>query len=256
MVVIRAQFKIVIMKELVMKQTNKLTLGKLAALFALGLGLSSTATYAAESPQYRVINLRADVTRQVQNDEMYATLYTEFNEKDPTVLANKLSASSNKALAQAKSYPSVSVTTGNHNTYPVYDDKERLTHWRGRSEIHLKSQDFKATSELVAKLQSDLKMDRIQFGVSQQQQQKIENELYVEASKAFQQRAQTLLAPWNAQSYELVNLSLDPHNAYMLQGMIGSARGAYKNSDMVENQNYEAGNSELKVTASGSIQLR
>ena len=62
--------------------------------------------------------------------------------------------------------------------------------WRGRAEIVLSSQDFKQTSELVAKLQNQMQLQGVSFQVSDAQRQKVENELYVEASKAFQQRAQ------------------------------------------------------------------
>ena len=36
----------------------------------------------ADAPEHRIINLQAEATREVANDEMQATLYTELNEKD------------------------------------------------------------------------------------------------------------------------------------------------------------------------------
>lgn len=211
----------------------------------------------ANTPQYRIVNLQAEVVRKVANDEMQASLYAEFNEKDAATLANKLNNTINQAASQAKQYSQIKFSTGNQNTYPIYNDKNQLTSWRGRAEINLNSQDFKATSELVAKLQENLQLQNISFTVSKEQRQKVENELYVEASKAFQQRANLLLSPWNANSYELVNLNLNTQSSYRPPVMMAMASDAVMmKSARVESQNYEVGDSEIAVIASGSIQLK
>lgn len=224
---------------------------------ALGLAIAtmSTQIYANE-PNYRIVNLQAEATRQVKNDEMQATLYAEFTEKDATVLANKINAVVNQAISQTKQYSQIKVNTGNQNTYPIYNDKNQLTSWRGRAEIVLNSQDFKATSDVIAKLQSNLKLQDIRFNVSKEQRQKVEDELYVEASKAFQHRANLLLSPWNASSYELVNLQLNTQNSYHPPMMMATDASFSMKSARVEAQNYEAGDSEVKVIATGSVQLK
>lgn len=202
----------------------------------------------------RVINIQAEAYREVANDEMQAVLYAELNEKDAATLAGKINKVMNQAIIIAKQYPAVKVKTGNQNTYPVYSDR-KLLNWRGRAEIVLNSQDFKQTSDLIAKLQANLQLQDISFKVSEAQQRKVENELYVEASKAFQQRAQLLLAPWNASSYELVNLQLNTNSGYRPM-MAMRAMDGFAQSAKIESQNVEAGNSEVRVTANGSIQLR
>lgn len=227
----------------------------LTSIGAAFLGLMGQAH--ADSPQYRIVNLQADVVRQVANDEMQASLYAEFNEKDAATLATKLNSTINQASTQAKKYPQIKFSTGNQNTYPIYNDKNQLTSWRGRAEINLNSQDFKATSELIAKLQENLKLQDIRFTVSKEQRQKVEDELFVEASKAFQKRANLLLSPWNASSYELVNLQLNTQNSYRPPMMMAMASDAVMSkSSRVESQNYEAGDSEITVIASGSVQLK
>ena len=226
-------------------------------LGSLGVACLGLLTQAhADMPQYRVVNLQAEVVRQVANDEMQASLYAEFNEKDAATLANKLNSTINQATTQAKKYPQIKITTGNQNTYPIYNDKNQLTSWRGRAEINLNSQDFKATSELIAKLQETLKLDNIRFSVSKEQREKVENELYVEASKAFQKRANLLLSPWNASSYELMTVNLNTQNSYRPMMAMAVANDSMMKSARVESQNFEAGDSEVTVIASGSIQLK
>ena len=236
----------------------KTPITKAAILATLGASLFGVMGQThADTPQYRIVNLQAEVVRKVANDEMQASLYAEFNEKDAATLANKLNTTINQANQQAKKYSQIKITTGNQNTYPIYNDKNQLTSWRGRAEINLNSQDFKATSELIAKLQENLQLQNISFTVSKEQRQKVENELYVEASKAFQQRANLLLNPWNASGYELVNLNLNTQNSYRPPVMMAMANDAVMmKSGRVESQNYEAGDSEITVIASGSVQLK
>lgn len=204
----------------------------------------------------RIINLQAEAVREVANDEMQAVLYTELNEKDATILANKINTVINQAIATAKQYPKVQIKTGNQNTYPVYNDKRQLVNWRGRAEVILNSQDFKQTSELIAKLQTQLQLQGISFDISDAQRKKVEDELYVEASRAFQQRAQLLITPWNASKYELVNLQLNTSGGYRPMPMYAKAASISLQSADIESQNIEAGNSEIKVVANGSIQLQ
>ena len=228
---------------------------KTFAMLATGLSCVLMAQNTlADAPEHRIINLQAEATREVANDEMQATLYTELNEKDAATLANKINSIVNQAMSTAKSYPKVEINTGSQNTYPVYNDKQQLVNWRGRAEVILNSQDFKQTSELIAKLQENMQLGNINFEVSAEQRNKVESELYIEASKAFQQRAKLLLAPWGASNYELVNLQL---NANANRPMpIYAARGASFKAESIESQNVEAGNSEITVIANGSIQLK
>lgn len=225
-------------------------------LMTSALAISTLAVFSnvyAENDR-RIINLQAEAVREVKNDQMQAVLYTELNEKDAATLANKINSVINQSINTAKPYSQVQIKTGNQNTYPVYNDKRQLIHWRGRAEVVLNSQDFKQTSELIAKLQNNLQLQDINFNVSDTQRQQVENQLYVEASQAFQQRAKLLLAPWNAKNYELVNLQLSTSGSYRPMPMVMTM--ASMKSDRIESQQIEAGNSEIRVIANGSIQLQ
>jgi predicted secreted protein len=204
----------------------------------------------------RIISLQAEASREVANDQMQATLYAELNNNNPTNLAQDINKIINESMRQAAKYPQVQITTGAQNTYPVYDDKNKLKGWRARAQIELKSTDFKATSDLIAALQSSLQVQSINFSVSDAQRKKVENELLVEASKAFQQRATLLQQSWQANSYELVNLNLDAGSNVQPPIMYGMRAKASMSVDMVESQNVEAGNTQIRVNANGSIQLQ
>lgn len=220
------------------------------------LALSTQGALAADNdkPQYRLVQLQADATREVTNNQMEAMLFTELNNNSPSSLSQDVTRILNEAMRQVAKYPQVKVSTGAQSTYPVYDDKNKLKGWRARAQIELKSTDFKATSDLIAALQNNMQVQSINFSVSDDERKRVENELMVEASQAFQQRARLLQQSWQASGYELVSLDLNAMNNE--RPPIMYAMKARDTSGAMESQNVQGGNSQLRVNASGSVQLR
>lgn len=206
---------------------------------------------------YNVVNVQAEATRQISNDEMHAVLYIEKSHKQPAQLATEITQLMNKATTLAKKYPQVKIETGTQNTYPIYDnDNQKLKEWRGRAEIRLESTDFKATSQLVGELQQDFQTQSINFTVSDAQRKKVENELMVEASKNFQQRAQMLTSAWNKSGYNLVNLNLNTNN-YFPQPMMRASMAKFSAApEMADAQDVSGGESKITVNANGTIQFK
>jgi predicted secreted protein len=209
-----------------------------------------------ESLNYNIVNIQAGATREVSNDKMNAVLYIEKSNKQPSELAAQISQTMNQAVALSKKYPQVKIQTGSQSTYPIYnDDNQKLKEWRGRAEINIESTDFKAASQLVSELQQNFQTESINFTVSDAQRNKVENELILEASKNFQQRAQLLSQAWNKSGYNLVNLNLNTSNSYprpmMMRASVAKASGVQADA-----QNVEAGESKITVTANGSIQFK
>lgn len=226
---------------------------------SLLLASVSSPVFAAttEALNYNVINIQADAAREVSNDQIQAVLYIEKNNKQPAELANQINTLMNQALATAKKYPQVKVKTGAQSTYPVYDtDNKKLKEWRGRAELQIESRDFKAASQLISELQQNFQTDSIGFSISDEQRSKVENELMLEASKNFQQRAQLLTQSWHKTSYNLVNLNVNTSSSY--RPIMMSARTAkfaeVAAAPMAQDMN--AGESKISVSANGTIQLK
>ena len=221
--------------------------------------LLSTATFAQPTEQlnYNLVNVQAEATRQISNDEMYAVLYIERSKKQPAELSALITQLMNQAIAASKKYQQVKVETGTQSTYPVYDnDSQKLKEWRGRAEIRLKSTDFKAVSQLISELQQNFQTQSINFTVSDAERKKVENELMVEASKNFQQRAQMLTSAWNKSGYQLVNLNLNTNNYYPQPVMMRANMAKFAGAEAADAQNVEAGESKITVNANGSIQFK
>ena len=226
-----------------------------SALLASSLSLPAL-TQAAEALNYNIVNLQADATRQVSNDEMHAVLYIEKSNKQPAELAAQINQLMSQAVNTARKYPAVKIETGSQTTYPIYDnDSRKLKEWRGRAEIRLESTDFKAASQLVSELQQNFQTQSISFSVSDAQRKKVENELMVEASKNFQQRAQTLSQAWNKSGYNLVNINLNTSN-YGGQPVPRMAMMKAAAADAIPEQEMAGGESKITVNANGTIQFK
>ncbi|WP_343595124.1 SIMPL domain-containing protein [Acinetobacter sp.] len=221
--------------------------------------LFSCATFAQEDAvRYNIINLQANASRQVLNDEMRVVLYIEKNNKQPSTLATEVTQAMNQALVTARQYPQVKTTTGTQSTQPIYDDKNKLKEWRSHAELRLEGTDFKAISQLVSKLQNNFQTQSISFNVSEAQRKKVENELMIEASKQFQQRAENLSKVWNKSGYQLVNLNINTNSnvypqPYLRANMMMKAS---MDNEAAPVQDISAGETKINATADGTIQLK
>ena len=224
----------------------------------LAVGAASTAfAQQNESLNYNIVNVQAEATHEVSNDQMHAVLYIEKSHKQPAELASQINQLMSQAIATARKYPQVKVETGSQTTYPIYDnDSRKLKEWRGRAEVRVQSTDFKAASQLVSELQQNFQTQSINFSVSDAQRKKVENELMIEASKNFQQRAELLSQSWNKSGYNLVNLNLNTINFYPQPVMMRGAMAKFADVEAAPVPDVAAGESKITVNANGTVQFK
>ena len=209
----------------------------------------------AETTGYNQVSFQTQVQSEVPNDEVRASLYKKMQATNAKTLATNINTVVNNAMAVAKRYPSVTVTTGQQRTYPRYDKNDKIIGWTGQANIDLKSTDFAATSQLIADLQETLVMDNLSFGVSEQKKDTTEQQLMMEASQAFQKQARALTTAWNARGYRIVSVNLNSNNNYPVPMYRGMSMKAEMADASVPSQNFESGNSTISVTANGTIEL-
>ena len=229
----------------------------LSSLLLGGLFSGNVFAQQTEALNYNLVNVQAEATRQVSNDEMHAVLYIEKSNKQPSELASQMTQLMNQAIATSRKYPNVKVETGSQTTYPIYDnDSRKLKEWRGRAEVRVQSTDFKAASQLVSELQQNFQTQSINFSVSDAQRKKVENELMIEASKNFQQRAELLSQSWNKSGYNLVNLNLNTINFYPQPVMMRGAMAKFADVEAAPVPDVAAGESKITVNANGTVQFK
>lgn len=209
-----------------------------------------------QTMQYGLLNFSASASRKVENDQINATLTKTVQNKSSAEVANQINLTLNQALQIAKKYPQVKVNTGNQNTYPQYDKNQKIIGWTGSASLTLKSTDSVAASKLIAELQSTMNLDGLDFSVSDDTRKKIEQALMVEASQNFQNQANALLPVWQARDYQLVSLDFNQGGNYRpMPVMYASMRNEVAGAPKVADQDFQAGESTITVTANGVVQL-
>ena len=108
---------------------------------------------------------------------------------------------------------------------------------------------------MISELQQSFQTQSINFTVSAEQRKKVENELMIEASKNFQQRAQAITQAWNKTQYNLVSLNLNTSN-YFPQPMMRGGMAKFAMAEAAPAQDMAAGESKITVSANGSIQFK
>lgn len=209
----------------------------------------------ADAPIYQRIDFQTDVEKEIANDLLSATLSVELNNKNPAQLAKELTQIVNDGLKQGSAYANVKLTSGNQQTYPIYNDKNRLESWRGRAELKVESKDFKAAGELISQLQAKLQLNNLNFSVAPETRRELENQLIGDAVAAFRQRAEKIKTAWNAKGYKLVQMNLGTTSNQPPQPMYMLRSAKMEMADAAPAADYAGGQSRLNVQVSGSIEL-
>ena len=206
---------------------------------------------AAEPEHYDRISLSAEATEEVANDTLVVVLYVQREGNEQARLADEVNKAISHAVKRSKQLLDVDVQTQAYQTQPVYQ-QQRLSGWRVRQAIQLKSRNIKALSELIGQLQSTVAVESMNYTVSQEQRTRMEEVLIGNAIAAFQQRAQQITRHLGRKKHRLV--SLDVQRSGTLQPLM-----QHSFSPMLESKvaapAVEPGKQTLTVTVSGVIEL-
>lgn len=218
------------------------------------LGVGGPAAAAENGPDRRV-GFSVERSREVPNDWVTAVLSVTHEDPKPAEVSARINRDMAWALALAKARTAVRARSGGYSTFPVQDPKRGdVRHWRGMQEVVLESGDVEAVTALVGELQERLQVQSLAFSVSPEQRRKVEEELVAEALRGFQDRAELVRKSFGATGYRLVEVQVGtagggpPPVRPMLRAMSASA-------EMMPPA-VEGGTSEIRVSASGSIELK
>lgn len=209
-------------------------------------------TPTAESSRWPVVEFAAEVQQSVINDMGRAQAYVELSDANASELAQRVNQKTAEVLAIARRFNTVRTHTGGIQTYPVYGKSgARIENWRMRSDIHLESQDIPALSDLIGRLQNIAAIGQLSLSPSPDTRRRAIDSATVAAIKAFLARAelvaQTLGKDWRIRTLNL-GASAD-QIPVMRAGMAKSLMAETAPAPI------EAGESQVQVMASGSIEL-
>lgn len=231
----------------------------LPRLSLLTLLLCASLPALAEPARYNQVSLRSEVSREVSQDRMQVTLYTEAQDTDPAGLAKKVTETLNAAMLKShrilqvpRAGGDVTIGQGSRRSYPIYDEKgQKIRAWRERAELRLEGADFPALSQLTGELLQTMSMGSMTFSISHDMRKRHEDDLLREAALAFSARAKLTSEALGGTGYRLISLNLHSNGqpvAYRNSKMMMAA------SEAVAPQ-VEPGNAQLSVQADGVIEV-
>ncbi|MGG1944598.1 SIMPL domain-containing protein [Trinickia sp. NRRL B-1857] len=234
------------------------TIAALSFAAALPLALtavpSSADTVVTQSAPSGVLSLSAQATREVPQDTVEITLFYEQEASDPTSLTSALNNHAETALAQAKRVSEVQARTGTFSIYPSTDRDGRISAWRGRTEIVLKSHDFGTASRLAGDLGSVMQVGNVTFSLSPEAQRAVAQSLAGQAIQNFREQAQTAAKAFGYSAFTIREVDVNsnsgsqPRPMFAMRAMAAEAKAAAPVP-------VEGGTSTVTVNVSGSVQM-
>jgi|SRR5215470_4527344 len=229
--------------------TFRIAFALAASLFAA----AALAQSAAEPTRYNLVDLQAEVSREIPNDLMSATLYVEASDPSAAQVANRLNRVTAEALKKTGDFKAVKAHSGSTGTFPVYDRANKLTGWRGRAEIRLESKDFSAAASLIGELQSSMQLSQVLFSISPELRRSVENDLIVEGVAAFRGRAEIATKALGGKAYRIRRIGIN--TAGMSPPPVPRVRALAASSAEVAPPTFEGGTSAVQVNLNGTIEV-
>ena len=205
-----------------------------------------------EPPRYNQVDLQAEVSREVPNDLMNASLYAEVSDPSAARVADQVNRVTAEALKTAGEFKAVRARSGGSQTYPVYDRNGKSTGWRGRSEIRLESRDTQAMASLIGKLQSTMQLGGVSFVVSPDLRRSTENELINDAVAAFKARAEIVAKAIGGRGFKIRRIGISTGGFAPGPRPMAMARAAPAE---VAPPTFEAGTSMVQVGVNGTVEV-
>jgi len=192
-------------------------------------------------------------TQNVPNDSISMTFNRVVEGTSPQAVADEINLQMQSAVRALKSYPEIVTQTTQYNINPVYK-KQVMSHWRGQQSLVLTLENKPGLIKVLAKIQPYLAYQSMQFGVSQELQNKIIGQLTDRAILKYRNQANRIAQGFQAPSYKILNTNINMPNTISPRPMYARSEMAMMASDMAA-PTVKAGQSKLKVTISGTILL-
>lgn len=202
---------------------------------------------------YNQIRFQATASETVANDRMRAVLTVQDEDDDAAKLADRINQTMAWALQQSKGQKGIEVRSGGYSTQPVYN-KNTLTGWRASQELILEGGDFGQISKLIGTLQQRLQLTTVSFSIAPDTRAAVERKLIDRALDSFKQRAEQVRKNIGTSGYRIVELNINTEDMPVQPYPVMRAEAASMKS--VAPPSFEGGNSDVRVSVNGTVQLQ
>lgn len=221
------------------------------ALLASAVGIRAQELRA---PPQNVLQLSAAGAVDATQDLLTISLATSRDGMDAATVQRQLTAAVDSALALVKpaAQPGqLEVRTGRFGLAPRWTAQGRIDGWTGTAEILLEGRDFARITQAASKVQT-LSVQAVSFGLSREERERAEHDAQAAAVQRFRAKAGELARSFGFTGYELREVTVSANDqGFMPMRMAAPAAVASAAPVPVE-----PGKSAVRVTVSGSVQLR
>lgn len=201
-----------------------------------------------------VLSLNAQAVTEVPTDIVHLTLAAEQEGAEPAAISSGLSTRTQAVITQARRVQGVTAESGGFTIHPNTDRNGRISTWRGRSEVILKSRDFSAVSKLAGELASQMQVQNIAFSLSREAREAAEAKLAEQAIASFRSKAQLTTKLFGYNSYTIREVSLNETGVVPpMPRMYGAAKAMM--ADAAVPVPVEGGKTQVTVSVNGSVQM-
>jgi predicted secreted protein len=230
-----------------------------AALTATVVLLAAAAGVRAQDlpapPPHDVLQLAATGTVEAQQDLLTMDLATTREGEDAAVVQRQLTAAVDAALGQVKPFVQpgqLDVRTGRFGLAPRWRDGH-IDGWTGTADVLLEGRDFGRITQTASRV-TTLSVRGVSFGLSRAERERVEHEAQAQAVQRFRAKADELARSFGFSGYALREVSVSADDqGYLPMRMAAPAAAAMGTAAPVP---IEAGKTTVRVTVSGSVQLR
>lgn len=227
-------------------------------------GMAATAvqaqTPAVSGEPAQVVSLSASARKEVPQDWLAVVVRASLEGSDASALQEQLKSVVNHALAELRPLEQpqqLEVRTGSFGIYPRHNPQGRLVGWLGQADLVVQGRDFARVSQGAGRLPR-MVVTQADFSLSREGRQQLESEVQSQAVQKFRQRAQELARDFGFSGYTLRQVSVgavDRPEPPVMQARLMSDAGLERSAAAAAIP-LAAGKDEVRITVSGSIQLR
>lgn len=227
-------------------------------LLALGLG-AATAARAQLGPIPRdVVQFSATATLEARQDQLSVTLRATREGGEAAAVQQQLKTVLDAALAEARPQAqpgALEVRSGNFSLYPRSNREGRISGWQGSAELVLLGSDLERIAALAGRIQG-MAVVQTAFGLSREQREKLEQQAQAQAIERFRARAAEIARGFGFAGYSLreIHINSQEQGAPIRPRFLAMEAKASAASDAP--LPVEAGQAQVQVTVSGSVQLK
>ncbi len=224
-----------------------------ATIYFLLVAIAPFAFAEGNAAIYDRINLGYSASDEVANDILVAVMFYQRDGENAAQLADDVNRTLRWAVEIAVKSPGVKIQTLQYHSTPVYRN-QKLQGWRVRQALRLESKDVKRLSELIGELQDKLSVQSVDYLLSSEAKQVVEERLISEALAGFDKRAKLVTRKLGRNGFRIVTLNINTHGSGPQP--LAMARSAMMTAEQASPPALEAGMQTVQVDIHGAIELK